>query len=90
MSQRSRPFFRVLVVFTSLLFVLACSSEADVGADCDEAGKTKDQCVDGAICAKNKGGDLICQKLCNEQADCEKEENCEGIEGTNQKSCRPE
>lgn len=90
MPQRSRPFFRALLGLFAFLFVLvACSTEADIGEDCDEDGKTEGTCVSGAVCSKDKAGALKCLKLCSEQPTCGTNETCNGVSGSGLKACRP-
>ena len=66
----------------------ACSSRADVYQACPVSGRT-DDCVDGAICAKAANGTLICQILCKDGAACPAGTDCNGVDGTNVKSCHP-
>jgi hypothetical protein len=71
------------------LFIAGCG-KSDVGEECDESGAT-DECVDGAICTnQSDGDDPVCRTLCVDQEDCPKGQACNGVSGTNQKSCQPD
>ena len=68
------------------IFALACGS-SEIGEGCDNVGKT-DECVDGAICTNDSGGTL-CRRVCQDDAQCALTEACNGVSGTNIKSCQP-
>jgi hypothetical protein len=79
---------RITWILAVAVSTLGCG-EAELGEECDEAGKT-DECVDGAICT-NTAEDAVCRALCVEQEDCKAAgETCNGVAGTNQKSCQPD
>ena len=69
------------------LLALGCGG-ADVGEECDEAGKT-DECVDGAVCTNEEGDRSRCRLLCKDKVDCSDGHDCNGVSGTNLKSCQP-
>jgi hypothetical protein len=74
-------------VLAVCLFALGCS-KPDVGEDCDEAGNA-DECADGALCTNEDDG-AVCRTLCVEQEDCPAGHACNGVSGTNLKSCQPD
>lgn len=80
---------RILVRFACLasLMVMTGCGEAEIGEDCDESGSL-DECVEGAICT-NEGEDAVCRALCSEHDDCPSGQLCNGVSGSNQKSCQP-
>ncbi len=74
---------------SSFLFVsaiAACGSN-DIGDSCDKEGST-DDCVDNAVCQKNKAGAIVCAKLCTDKNQCSSNLDCEGVSGSNLKACR--
>jgi hypothetical protein len=77
------------IAFAGLFsLLLACSSEAKLGEECDESGMTEDVCESGGVCGKNTGSALVCLKQCTEQANCAANEECNGVEGSSIKGCR--
>jgi hypothetical protein len=66
---------------------VACGGGADVGEGCDSAGST-DECVDGAVCTNGETGST-CRRVCKEDDECGAAEACNGVSGTNIKSCQP-
>jgi hypothetical protein len=70
----------------ALLLVTACG-DPDIGEECDDAGSST-ECEDGAICT-NENGKAICRAGCVEQEDCPAGYACNGVSGTNLKSCQP-
>ena len=77
------------VLVTSVATLSSCSSEGKVGESCDESGKTDGQCESGGVCGKNAAGALLCLKVCTDQAQCATTEDCNGVEGSSIKGCRP-
>ena len=71
----------------SALLIVGCG-HADVGEECDEPGSS-DECVDGAICT-NEGEGAVCRMECTKQEDCPTGEACNGVSGTDTKSCQPD
>jgi hypothetical protein len=73
-----------------VLFALGCGGEAAQGEACDEAGGEADVCEEGSVCGKRDDADeeLVCLKVCTDDADCASDEGCNGVEGTNVKGCR--
>ena len=71
-----------------ILLLLAACSDGDVGEECDTSGST-DECVEGAICT-NEGDVAACRQICTDQPDCPSGEACNGVCGSNIKSCQPE
>ncbi len=80
--------FRLLAT-AFLVSVAACSSEGKVGESCDESGKTDGECESGAICGKDTDGSQICLHICSEQTECGTDKDCNGVEGSSLKACRP-
>jgi hypothetical protein len=78
---------RFIGLATSAVFTAGCS-EAEIGEDCDESGSL-DECVEGAICT-NDGDGAVCRALCVEQEDCPTGQACNGVSGSNKKSCQPD
>ncbi len=78
---------RQIFSLLGLLAVFSCSGKADLGEECDTAGST-DDCVDGTICTNDSGG-LRCRRMCNDDLQCTSLEACNGVSGTNIKSCQP-
>ena len=68
--------------------LVGCGGEADVGEECDTSG-AEDECVEGAICTA-EGEAAVCRDLCADQADCASGEACNGVSGSNIKSCQPD
>ena len=84
-----------IALWTALLTLFAalstaCSGEAALGEECDEAGGEADVCEEGSICAKKGDGteDLYCIKVCTNDDDCTADEECNGVESSNVKGCR--
>ena len=78
--------FRGLSPIVALVGAIACG-DAEIGEECDDVGST-DECEDGAICT-NEGGGAVCRKLCLDNAECGESMECNGISGSNRKSCQP-
>ena len=76
---------RNLIVLSSLL--AGCGS-AKIGEQCDDIGES-DECEDGAICTNEASGG-ICRAICTETVDCPASHTCNGVSGTNVKSCQPD
>jgi hypothetical protein len=70
----------------SLIVVTACG-DPEIGEECDDVGSTI-ECEHGAICT-NQNGQAICRARCVEQEDCPPAYACNGVSGTNLKSCQP-
>ncbi len=71
------------------LLIFACSGEHDIGEQCEHSGQTDGECESGGVCGVDTAGVLRCQKICVEQTDCPADQECNGIDGTNLKGCRP-
>jgi hypothetical protein len=94
MRSRSRSDSRSALAFALVAFVFvlapsACSGESKLGEECDESGKTEDVCESGSVCGSTTTGALICLKVCVDQTNCAATEDCNGVEGTNVKGCKP-
>lgn len=78
---------RALAVLV-LLLPLGCGS-AEVGEDCDDVGDD-DECEEGAICTNlGNSPDGVCLWLCEKDDQCPPDHECNGVSGTNAKSCQP-
>jgi hypothetical protein len=75
------------VVLLGLLASIGCGGKADLGEECDTAGST-DDCVNGAVCTNDTGGQR-CRRICIDDTQCTSVEACNGVSGTNIKSCQP-
>jgi len=71
-----------------LLLVLLVGCTSEVGEECDDVGST-DDCEDGAVCT-NEGDGGVCRFLCDDQVQCPAGHSCNGVSGTNLKSCQPD
>lgn len=90
LSRRVARVAVVAFVFIATVVMLpSCSSEGKLGESCDESGKTDGQCESGGVCGKNSAGALLCLKVCTDQAQCATTEDCNGVEGSSIKGCRP-
>jgi len=78
---------RLVLMLSVLVATVACSGKSDIGESCDTAGST-DDCVDGAICTNDDTG-LTCRRVCTADTQCAATEACNGVSGTNIKSCQP-
>ena len=87
--KRSMPTCRGIVATLLLSGVVSVGcGRAEIGEECDGVGST-DDCDEGAICT-NEEGRGICRQLCTETVQCPAAHTCNGIAGTNLKSCQPE
>lgn len=71
-----------------VLAALACGGDGSVGDPCDVSGDL-DECEEGAICTNENDG-AACRVLCADHQDCESDERCNGVSGSNRKSCQPD
>ena len=76
---------RRLLAPLAVALLVGCGA-SEVGEECDDVGDT-DECEDGAICTNEEGG-AVCRALCKET--CPRGESCNGVSGTNLKSCQPD
>ncbi len=74
--------------FVVVATLFACGG-SDVGDECGEEGKADSECVDGAVCGKDKTGRLLCLTQCTTDLGCKAGEQCNGVANTNLKGCRP-
>ena len=79
--------YALFLFVTGIPFALGCGA-SDVGEECDGVGSS-DDCEDGAICT-NEGTGAVCRWLCKETVDCPAGHSCNGVAGTNLKSCQPD
>jgi hypothetical protein len=87
MSQQ----FLWAIMTCTLACVTACGGEGELGDACGESGVEDGECVDGAICAKrgDAAEELECLEVCTDKAQCAATEDCNGVEGSSTKACRP-
>jgi len=71
-----------------VLVLLVGCGRGDIGESCDTSGK-EDECVDEAICTKGADGATTCRRRCADDSQCASTEKCNGVSGTNIKSCQP-
>lgn len=72
------------------LGLVGCGGEAAQGEECGEEGITEGECEEGSICGKPDDGEILeCLKICDEQADCPSDQECNGVSGSDLKGCRP-
>jgi hypothetical protein len=69
------------------LFLATACGDPEIGEECDDVGSPT-ECESGAICT-NENGQSICRAACVEQEDCSPAYACNGVSGTNLKSCQP-
>jgi hypothetical protein len=76
-----------LVLAVPLLGALACigCGKSDNGEECDQM----DDCKDGLVCTTDWQG-RHCRQACTAQDQCPPGFDCNGVEGTNVKSCQPQ
>jgi hypothetical protein len=75
-----------MLVLLSLVLTTACG-DPEIGEECDDVGSST-ECEHGAICTQ-ESGQAICRASCVEQEDCPPAYACNGVSGTNLKSCQP-
>ena len=85
--RRTLRYALVLVFASGVPFAVGCGA-ADVGEECDEVG-SGDDCEDGAVCTNEETG-AVCRWLCKETVECPAAHTCNGVAGTNVKSCQPD
>jgi hypothetical protein len=91
MTTRFVRYFASLVPLALVLIATAaCSSESDPGEACDRPGGTSDVCSEGTVCGKptSKSENFVCVFICDENKQCPKDYDCNGVEGTSIKGCR--
>jgi hypothetical protein len=72
--------------------LLACDGRGrpggpdELGRPCDEPGEYE-ECGPDTVCSEELG-DVLCLLECGEHEDCLPEERCEGVSGTDRKSCQ--
>ena len=86
MNRANLGMSRTVFALIALLSSAGCS-EADIGEECDTPGST-DECVSGAVCTNDSGGKR-CRRVCSDDKQCASTEACNGVSGTNIKSCQP-
>lgn len=75
----------------SALALLACGDDhpgGTVGAACSNVGSS-DECEGGEVCEAIADGDAYCLLLCDDQAECDATERCNGLSGDSGKACHP-
>jgi hypothetical protein len=76
---------RLLLLLLPITATLGCAGE--IGEACDKSGAVS-ECVDSAICTTDSRG-TYCRQRCTDTAQCVVPEQCNGVSGTNIKSCQP-
>jgi hypothetical protein len=72
------------------LAAVGCGGEGELGEECGEEGIEEGECAEGLICGKPDDGSVLeCLTICEEQADCPSDEECNGVSGSDRKACRP-
>jgi hypothetical protein len=88
MKQSHRDGLGSLRNWAVVLALVAGCGSAEIGEECDDVGQS-DECEDGAICTNEESGG-VCRGVCAETADCPTGHTCNGVSGTNVKSCQPD
>src|SRR5690242_6449035 len=70
-----------------LVGLFACGA-ATIGDPCEMPGSTE-ECVEDAVCDTLKDGEVLCLLICQEQADCPSDFDCNGVSGSSLKACHP-
>jgi len=79
----------LLIAASLVTFAVIACGGADVGDECDAEGQADKECVDGAVCGKDKTGKLVCQTICTTDVGCQSGEVCGAIVGpSNLRGCR--
>jgi len=79
-------YLQALGLFTLITLAIACGA-AEIGEECDKAG-SRDECVDGAVCTNESDG-ARCRRICEDDMECSATQSCNGVSGSNIKSCQP-
>ncbi len=82
----------VLLCCCAAALVLACGDEhpgGTVGDPCEDVGDSS-ECAGGEICDDLDGGGAYCLKICEDHADSDPDERCNGVSGSSTKGCHPE
>jgi len=80
---------KAVVTVAVLGWLAACGGGGAIGEECGEQG-VEGECEDGAVCGKPGDTDAYeCLKVCEGADDCASTEDCNGVEGTSIKGCRP-
>jgi hypothetical protein len=83
-----KPAFRASIALLCAALLSPGCGSPDIGEECDDVGST-DACEDGALCTNEDQG-AVCRKLCDATEDCPANHSCNGVSGTNLKSCQPD
>lgn len=67
---------------------VGCGGGAKVGEPCTTSGATV-ECVTGAVCTSNGAESPRCLTSCTDSSQCAAGEDCNGVEGSSLKACRP-
>lgn len=76
------------ILFPVALLALTSCGSPKIGESCKTAGDSA-ACESGAMCTNNSGGGNTCFKVCTADSECATTEQCNGVSGTNIKSCQP-
>lgn len=86
MPRLRRAALAGVFALASVFLVTACG-DPEIGEECDDPGSSI-ECEHGAVCT-TQHGQSICRARCVEQEDCPPAYACNGVTGTNLKSCQP-
>lgn len=86
-ASRPRAVAFAALAALAIASAVACGSQGEVGDACDTRGST-DECTDGAICSQSGAGS-VCLTICSDDDTCGENEECNGVEGSSTKACRP-
>ncbi|MEY3012482.1 MAG: hypothetical protein RIT45_1217 [Pseudomonadota bacterium] len=87
MTLRLAASIRTLLTLAATVALVGCAS-AEIGDSCDTSGSAG-ECVDGAICTQISDGNNVCRATCTADTDCGTNEQCNGVGGSNKKTCQP-
>ena len=73
--------------FVTALTVAACGPAA-IGEECEDVGHAQ-ECEDDALCTNEADGTATCRALCFDDTACGADHKCNGVSGTNFKTCQP-
>ena len=84
------PFGVGMLLVAPILFgsLQACGGGAKVGEPCTKTGSV-DECASGGVCTSNGSTSPRCLTVCTDQSQCATTEDCNGVEGSSVKACRP-
>jgi len=78
---------RIFLMVATAAFLVGCG-KPKVGESCKTAGDAS-LCESTAMCTNNASGTATCRTICTDNAQCATTEQCNGISGSNIRSCQP-